>query len=289
MKQMFALLMVAGCLATNAHADTVTLTRNDVTDVGDIEAAIATATRNGTVAGKVILDGSEGRFTFPDFSDQSIDITVSNLTITGRNAAALDAGFAFGSVEVSNIVIEGLEIQSPVEDGVAILSTGTNVTSNVTIRSNSISSQASAFFVSNATDWRIKSNTISSGAEEDTGAITLLGARASEIIGNRVTSGAWGIVLTASSLRESTGNQIVANQVSARGRGMVLTGAASRNTVLLNHISLGESSDTVTGVFLDTGTARNRVLFNKASAAAGGSLVTVQDLGSNNRVSGNRP
>jgi hypothetical protein len=281
-------MLLLTCTMAAAHADTVVLTRDDVIDAADIEAAIAQATLNNTVAGKVILDGSMGRFTFPDLSDQTIDITVSNLTLAGVNDAAVDAVIAFGSIEVSNVVVEGLEIRGPFEDGVAIIS-GPNITRNVTIRNNVISSQLSALFVSNASNWQIVGNTITSSADEGAGSVTLLGARGSELIGNTITSGTWGILLTSSPLREATGNLVIANRVAAGNRGIVLNGGAARNTLLLNRIVLAASSDTVTGIFLDNGTTRNKVVLNKAGTAEGGSLITIEDLGTRNKVVANRP
>jgi hypothetical protein len=282
------MLLAAVCIGA-AHADTVRLTSADVDSAQDIEAAINAATNAGTTPGTVILDGRDGRFTFPELGDQSIDITVSRLTLAGTNAAAVDGVLVFGNAAVNGVVVENLEIRSPFEEGVAVLGTGANVTRNVTLRDNVFRSELSAVFVANATDWKIIGNRLVSGADEGAAALTLLGARDCEIIGNTVTSGAWGLLLTASPLRDSRHNTVVANRVSAFGRGIVLNAAAADNTVLLNHVSLAASSDTVVGIFLDSGTTGNRVLLNRARTAAGGSLDTVQDLGTGNRLFGNRP
>jgi hypothetical protein len=87
--------------------------------------------------------------------------------------------------------------------------------------------------------------------------------------------------MSSSETQHTTGNRLIANRFSD-SQGITLRGAASRNVVALN---TGECPVVV----LEADTMQNRVLFNRAPSATCGEYGAVQDLGSGNRLFGNRP
>lgn len=279
------LLLAVGSLAIGtAQARTVVLTPDEVVNGIQINAAIDTATQYGTEPGKVVFDGQHKGFSCsigednPD-NNKLTFIQYSNLQLVGINGADTGDGICnivFADAPLENIVIEGLKVASFIEEGTGISAPGLSVRKNVTIRKNDIRG-AIALQAFNAVSWKIYSNRIGGAREE---VVSLWGAQDSEIIGNTIT-GFPGILLFPSESQDTTGNRIIANRFSDSG-GIQLRRTGSRNIVALN---TGECPL----VFLDSGTTQNKVLFNWAPRETCGEYGVVQDLGSGNKVSGNKP
>ncbi|MCC2637074.1 MAG: hypothetical protein K0Q68_793 [Moraxellaceae bacterium] len=279
------LLLAAGSLAIGtAQARTVVLTPDEVVNGIQINAAIDTATQYGTEPGKVVFDGQSKGFSCfigednPENSKLTF-IQYSNLQLVGINGANTGDGICnvvFADASLENILIEGLKIASFIEEGTGISAPGLSVRKYVTIRNNDITG-AIALQAFNAVDWKIYNNTM--GRSRDI-VVSLVGAQDSEVIGNTI-NGFPGLLMSSSQTQETTGNRIVANRFSD-SQGITLRAGATRNIVALN---TGECPV----VILDPGTTQNKVLFNWAPRASCGEYGAVQDLGSGNKVSGNRP
>lgn len=285
MKGIPTLLAVCGLYIGSAHAATITLTRNDVTSALDIEAAINTATNFGTTPGTVILNGSQGDFVYSG-PDQSINIQMSNLTLRGSNGATIancDDGLFFDDIAVQNISVEDITFQC---SGDGIDGTGLSVRKNVTLKDNVFETGIFGISINNAVEWTLLGNIVVAGTDPGQTAIALFGSKDSRIVGNTVVA-AQGIRLGTEGSLVSSGNQVIGNRIVALDTGVRLDSGTNRNNVLLNRIAL--FAPVGTGIFLDVGTFRNRVQGNRVSIVPGGSLTTVQDLGTDNKVSGNRP
>jgi hypothetical protein len=284
MKALPFLLAVGSLAIGTAQARTVVLTPADVVNGIEINAAIDTATQHGTEPGKVVFDGQHTGFSCAINEDSPENnkltfIQYSNLQLVGINGADTGDGICnvvFADAPLENILIEGLKIASFIEEGTGISARGLSVRKNVTIRKNDISG-AMALQAFNAVDWKIYSNTM--GRSRDL-VVSLVGMQDSEIIGNTI-SGFPGILMSSSETQDTTGNRLIANRFSD-SQGITLRGAASRNIVALN---TGECPVVV----LEADTTQNRVLFNRAPSATCGEYGAVQDLGSGNRVFGNKP
>lgn len=284
MKALPFLLVVSSLTLGTAQAATVVLTPDDVVNGIEINAAIDTATQYGTEPGKVVFDGQHKGFTCFVGEDNPENnkltfIQYSNLQLVGINGADTGAGICnvvFADAPLENILIEGLKIASFIEEGTGISARGLSVRRNVTIRKNDITG-AIALQAFNAVDWKIYSNTM--GRSRDI-VVSLVGMQHSEIIGNTI-NGFPGIHMRPSETQETIGNKLIANRFSDSG-GIFLFGAATRNLVSLN---TGECPV----VTLDTGTTLNQVLFNWAPRASCGEYGAVQNLGSGNKVVGNKP
>lgn len=284
MKALSLLLAVGSLAIGTAQARTVVLTPGDVVNGIEINAAIDTATQYGTEPGRVVFDGQHKGFSClvgednPDNSKLTF-IQYSNLQLVGINGASTGDGICnivLADAPLENILIEGLKVASFIEEGTGISARGQSVRKNVTIRKNDISG-AIAIQAINPVGWKIDGNTIGRAREE---VVSLFGAQDSDIIGNTIT-GFPGILLFPSEGQDTTGNRILANRFSDSG-GIQLRRTGSRNIIALN---TGECPI----VFLDSGTTHNKVLFNWAPRASCGEYGAVQDLGSGNKVVGNRP
>jgi hypothetical protein len=287
MKGIPVLLAVGSLCISAAHAATVTLTREDVDSAQDIEAAINAATHFGTTPGKVILDGRKGGFTYTG-SDRTINLGVSNLALVGVNGATIEncnggGAIQFDPLPVRNVLIENLTFNCA-SGGIFV--TDPSRRENITIRDNVFNTQGAAIFLLNLVDGKIFNNTIDAGGTE-VAAIFLNGARNSEIVGNRITDADAGIHLGTEADLDSTGNRVIANRISDAVVGIQLQGNAARNAILLNRISLSAAGHT--GISLGDGTHNNRVHFNQVSSEVGGPFATVDDQGTDNNVSFNRP
>lgn len=284
MKALSFLLAVASLAVGTAQARTIVLTPSEVVDGIQINAAIDTATHHGTEPGRVVFDGQGTGFRCgihednPDVSKLTY-IQYSNVQLVGINGANSGAGICnvvIADAPLENILIEGLRIANFIEEGTGISARGLSPRKNVTLRNNNITG-AIALQAFNPVGWKILNNTMGRSRDEVVG---LFGAQDSEISGNTIT-GQPGIILFPSTTQDSTGNKFIANRFS-NSVGIELRAGATRNLVTLN-----------TGpcrlVFLDTGTTLNKVLFNwspKESCGAGGAVV---DLGTDNKVVGNKP
>lgn len=284
MKALPLLLAVASLTIGTAQAATVVLTPDDVINGVEINAAIDKATDYGTEPGRVVFDGHHTGFSCfvgednPD-NNKLTFIQYSNLQLVGINGANTGGGICnvvFADAPLENILIEGLKVANFIEEGTGISAVGLSPRKNVTIKNNDISG-AIAIQAFNPVDWKIDNNTIGRSRDE---VIALFGAQDSEIIGNIIT-GEPGILLFPSQTQESTGNRIIANRFSGSG-GIQLRRTGTQNIVALN-------TGKCPVVTLDTGTTLNKVLFNWAPRASCGGNSAVQDLGSGNKVVGNKP
>lgn len=288
MKALPTILVACCACSAAAHAGTVTLTSNDVTSAPDIEAAINTATNFGTEKGTVILDGSQGEFVYsgPFPLDTSINVFRSNFTLRGINNATIancDDGLFFDDFALDDIVIEDMTFHCT---GDGIDGAGLSQRTDVIIRRNVFETGIFGIIQNNAIRWSIMNNTINAGTIPAQTAVALFGGRDSSVVNNSLSAfrGVW---LTSESGLHSTGNQVTNNRIEALETGVRLEGSASGNTVAANRITLTSPADT--GIFLDSGTSGNKVLGNQAEVTGGGSLTTVQDFGTGNMVSGNKP
>lgn len=278
-------LLAIGCLAVStAQARTVVLTSNDAITGVEINAAIDTATNFGQEPGKVVFDGQGRGFSCgvhednPDVSKLTF-IQYSNLQLVGINGANRGAGICnvvIADAPLENILIDGLKIANFIEEGIGISAAGFTPRKNVTIRNNDITG-AAAIQANNPVGWKIYNNTV--GRSRDW-VIGLFGAQDSEVSGNTI-DGQPGIFLHASPTQDATGNRIIANRFSV-GVGVQMQEGASRNIVSLN---TGDCPVVVLGA----GTTQNKVLFNWSPTASCGGGSAVVDLGSNNKVVGNKP
>lgn len=289
MKRLSVLLATAGICAGVAQAGTVTLTRDDVASAQDIQMAIYTATHFGTTPGKVVFDGSKGPFAAAG-ANLDIKIPVSHLTLAGVHGATIascSVGLAFADASVRHVLVEGMhfDCHATGDLNAGLLSQGV---SDVTIRNNVFDIKGLGFSISGGSDWKIYRNVINSTVfdAEPAPAIEFDEVGNSEIVGNSLNA-PFGITLDSLTNQPSSSNRIIANRMVVAIRGMRLTNA-TLNTVLLNHITLTSDEEGI-GIRLDSGSSRNRVQLNKAAITTGGSLSTVVDNGTDNKVSGNRP
>lgn len=279
---MKALPIILVTCSAAAQAGTVTLTSNGVTSALDIEAAINTATNFGTTPGEVILDGIDGDFVYAH-PDTSINMFVSNLTLRGINGATIancDDGLFFDNIPVTNILVENIRFQC---FGNGIDDNENNTHSNVTIRNNVFQTNGLiGIEIYNSNNWKILNNTVSAPGEV---AIVLANGVSSEIVGNRIIA-RYGISFFTFNNFSSANHNIVANNIEADETGVILSGVSNshvrRNRIFISGLS---------GICISLGpdTRQNRVKQNRGSIVPGGSLTTVQDLGTDNKVSGNKP
>jgi hypothetical protein len=281
---MFCLLLPFGLLSVQAHAGTV-LTSADVVSALDIEAAIQSATAGGTEPGIVILDGSAGAFEYTN-GDRSINIGVSDLTLRGTNFARIvncDDGLFFDAVPVSSILIERIVFDCL---GNGISWTGLGPRERVTVRDNVIQGDMRGITIGDSLDWRITRNTIIGGSGVAQSAIELNGGADATVINNLLV-GFLGVAVVFDPVvvTPPTNHRIVGNRIDALQTGIRLDDAAAENRVVANRICVRTAPGPA--IFLGPDTSNNRVHGNQAALVSGGNLVVVEDLGTDNQVSGN--
>lgn len=289
MKGLTVLLAAAALCGSLAHADTVTLTRNDVADASDIQWAIYRATHFGTTSGKVVFDGGNGPFASAS-EDLDIRVPVSNLTLAGIHGATIASckfGLAFLDASVRNVLVEGMRFECRSFGDMNIGVVGENV-SGVTIRNNVFDIDGHGVVVRSGSGWKFQNNVIKATTfdAEPAHAMELLQVSDSDVSGNSLTA-PFGLRLASETAVPSSGNRIVGNRVVADWRGLFLD-EATQNLVLLNVITL--TTDFYGQAILLSGqSSGNRVQLNRAILIPGDSVNTVVDEGRDNKVSGNRP
>jgi nitrous oxidase accessory protein NosD len=267
-----------GTAVFHQKASLVVLTAEYVDGANDIEAAIEQATARGTRYGTVILDGSEGAFTFTDL-DKSINIYVSSLTLRGTNQAVIkncDDGLFFDALSnpPKNILVEGI----------AFLCAGDGVEAggafqNVTLRNDMFKAGNNGITIAGASSgWLISGNVIEAEAD----GIVANGAK-NMVISNNHVSGFNGI-----SLPRCAQFQVRQNAIQAKHQGVLLSQEAWKNMVQANTI-IGVSQ---AGIALEPGVTGNRVLGNRVLCAPGANCSTTRagpGAMEMNTITGNQP
>jgi parallel beta-helix repeat protein len=277
---LFLVLLLTSLLTTPAAAtappNIITLTADQVAGANDIEAAIISATAEGTRPGTVILDGRNGPFIYTG-DDRSLNLFVSGLTLRGVNGATIqncDDGLFFDDFPLKYILVEGIAFYCG-GDGVA----AGGAFRNITLRNNTF--QTGGFGISlggSSHNWLIANNTISAGAD----GIRISDAKGIVILSNKV-SGYLGIVVMRSS-----DFQVRYNTIQAVWQGVLLGQESWMNTVKLNTIRGVIQS----GVSLEPDVTANKILYNKVSCAPDSDCLTVDvppEVADLNIVYGNVP
>ena len=254
----------------------ITLTADQIDSADDIEAAIISATAQGTRPGTVILDGRNGAFVFTR-DDRSLNIFVSNLTLRGVNQAMIencDDGLFFDNFPLKNILVEGI----------AFFCTGDGVDSigafeNVTLRNNIFRAGLSGINMDRpSSDWLITDNLI----QADRYGIAITGANNFVITDNHI-SGNVGIFL-----QQCSQFHVRKNAIHASEQGVLLAQESWKNMVQTNTI-LGVNHS---GIALESGVTSNWILANRVLCAPGRSCLTVEatpEAAEMNTIAGNRP
>jgi nitrous oxidase accessory protein NosD len=221
--------------------------------------------------------------------DRSINIRVSNLTLRGINGAILSNcadGLFFDAVPIENLLVEGITFNCANGNGLAWTGLGPRV--GVTVRNNTIQAGVRGIVVGDAVDWMIANNAISGGSDPGLAAVDLVAATGSMIV-NNVLAGFFGVRLPTDPAvfgdQASIANKVVNNHIEAFETGIRLVQGASENKLIGNRITVAQSP----GIFLDSTTRKNKVHGNRVLLVSGGDAVAVEDLGTDNKVSGNRP
>jgi hypothetical protein len=254
----------------------VTLTATDVDSADDIEAAIKNITANGSRPGTVILDGQNGAFVFTG-EDRSLNIFVSNLTLSGVNRAWIencDDGLFFDDFPLQHILVQEI----------AFLCTGDGMEASgafqdVTLRNNIFWGRYNGIGIGgNSSGWLITGNLIQAGWD----GIMMTGADGVVITKNHL-SGNNGIVLRACSQL-----QVRRNTIQAIYQGIFLGQESWENLVQANTIL----NVSVAGITLEPGVIGNRIYANRVMCASGMTCLIVDalpDVAESNKIAGNKP
>ena len=273
-----AMLVTLGNAPLRGSNTEVILNASQVTSASDIEAAIETATNNGTRPGIVTLDSRKGDFTYTA-DDRSINIYYSNITLRSKNGAVITNcgdGVFFDDVVTDNIVIEGIRFVG--ENGV-IAAFGTH--RNVTIRDNVFIANSYAIGARGADGWVITGNHAVGNAT----VIQLLESTETRIADNSLVGSSQGLDIF---LEKSDGNTISHNMIVNGWQGVLMGWGSSGNRVTNNRIYLVQQS----GISFEGDNEYNSVLANKVSCQPNAEcqVVNVGDppLSPTNKVHGNR-
>jgi hypothetical protein len=236
-----------------------TLTAEQVSSAVDIEAAIKSATGDGTRLGTVILDGRNGAFVFTG-NDRSVNMFVSNLTLRGVNHAVIQNcgdGLYFDNFPLTNILVEGIEFVCEGEGAAA-----RGAFENVTLFNNIFRAGRNGIGMGgSSSDWLISQNVIETGRN----GLEITGAKKIRITNNHI-SGNIGITL-----RQCSQFQVQKNVIQASNQGVLLAQESWKNLVQMNTI-LGVSHS---GITLEPGVTGNQILANTVSCTPGTGCLSV--------------
>jgi len=273
-----AMLVTLGNAPMRESSTEVILNASQVTSASDIEAAIETATNNGTQPGIVTLDSSKGEFVYTA-DDRSINIYHSNITLRSKNGAVIancGDGVFFDDFVTDNIVIEGIRFIG--ENGV-IAAYGTH--RNVTIRDNVFIANSYAIGARCADGWVITGNHAVGNAT----VIQLLESTETRIADNSLVGSSQGLGIF---LEKSNGNTVSHNMIVNGWQGVLIGWGSSGNRIVNNRIYLIQQS----GISFEGDNEYNSVLANKVSCQPNAEcqVVNVGDppLSPTNKVHGNR-
>lgn len=273
-----AMLVTLGNAPMRGSSAEVVLNASQVASAADIEAAIETATNNGTQPGIVTLDSSAGDFTYTG-DDRSINIYHSNITLRSKNGAVITNcgdGVFFDDTVTNNVIIEGIRFIG--ENGV-IAAFGTH--RNVTIRDNVFIANSYAIGAQGADGWVITGN----HAEGNATVIQLLESTETRIADNSLVGSSPGLGIF---LEKSGGNTVSHNLIVNGWQGVLLGWGSSGNRVVNNTILLVQQS----GISFEGDNEYNSVLANKVSCQPNTECQVVNvgnpPLSPTNKVRGNR-
>jgi hypothetical protein len=262
--------------AASTPPTTVILTSAQVTSAVDIEAAIIRATAQGTRPGMVILDGKEGPFILSG-PDRSLNIFVSNLTLRGVHSAILqdcDDGLFFDDFPLKHILVEEITLRCS-GDGVE----ATGAFHDVTLRGLIIQAGKNGISLGGASSgWLITNNLIQAGGDG-----TRISGAAQMVITNNHLAGTIAVTLLSTSAIQVRRNAL---QASYQG---VLLGQETWGSTVQGNTILGVSAS---GIALEPGVVRNRVLANTVVCANNSACLTVDAtpaVARLNTIGGNRP
>ena len=254
----------------------IRLTASQVTSAIDIEAAIRSATADGSRSGTVILDGRDGPFLLTGV-DRSVNIFVSNLTLRGEYGAAVrgcDDGLFFDDFPLKHIVVSEITFLC-IGDGLEASGTF----QDVILQNNIFQTGKNGIIVSGGSSkWTIKDNLVQAGLD----ALQLTAVENSVITGNHLSGN------IAVGLFQGSKNLVRDNAIQADYQGILLGMETWKNNVLENTI-LGVSA---AGIALEPGVTGNRVMANKVLCAPEATCLTVDagaDVLEMNTIAGNRP
>jgi len=209
--------------------NTVVLTADQVYGANDIEAAIDLATQNGTRSGTVLLDASDGPFSYSG-EDRSINIYYSNITLRSQNGAQIincADGIFFDDFATENVTIEGISFNC---SGVGIL-VPWGEHEQVTLRDNTISSPTIGIILTQIQGNKVQGNSIMAGWQ---GILLTSGTNENQIIQNTI----YGVQHSGISLEgDNFNNKIHGNKVFCAPDFDCLTVSASLEVLANNKIS----------------------------------------------------
>jgi parallel beta-helix repeat protein len=277
MKRLFLIifLITFPILSAVGKSNIVTLTANDVTGAEDIEYAINTATGYGAYPGTVILDSSDGDFSF-ESSDKSINIFVSNFKLMSKNGANItncEGAINFDAIPASNVTIQGITFNCS-GDGITA---SDFLNKNIIIHKNKIVVPGIGISFGQIEDSTITNNIIQS----DWGIHLLSDSSNTKIMHNEISSSSIGIFLQDVNL-----NHVLNNQISTVLQGIRIGYGSDSNLVNANEIIEVQYS----GIALDGNNYNNHIHGNSVTCQTGSECLIVNavpELFLTNIISGN--
>lgn len=259
----------------HARRGAVTLRAGDVISAVDVEAAMSVATKDGTRAGVVILDGRDGPFVYAS-EDRSINVFYPNVTFRGINGAMFTNcadGFFFDDLPTDNVRIEGLIMRC--EN--SFVYGGVNKR-NIVIKNNTALTPNTSIDATPGKGWVISGNTFESAFIS-----VLLTDGLHAVVSNNHIRAQIGVVL-----RGCSNTHIYANTIWASEQGVLLQNETVQSQVKNNTV-LGVVQ---AGIYLDTSVQGNTITRNSVLCPWGVACHTVfaeEDAAAVNFISRNQP